>query len=216
MQDVQWFVRNCHVCGRSKVSWLLVQGLLQLLLVLERWWLDISMDFMTRLLESNRANAILVFVDQLSKMRHFVACRATDEGSSAEKTAKMFLDAVVKLHGLPASIVSDRGLQFVSAFWKHLCQRLGIKVKLSTAYHPESDSQTKNSNQTMEQYLHAFVSYQQDNWTEWLLTAEFAANNHKSETTGLTPFFANYSFHPWMGTEPAALYMPKMTAEHLQ
>src|SRR5208282_4692935 len=79
---------------------------------------------------------ILTVVDRLSKERHYIPCTAGEEGTSAEETAKLFLRWVYRTHGLPDSIVSDRGTQFVSLMWKSLCTRLGITSKLSTAYHP--------------------------------------------------------------------------------
>ncbi|KAH7483616.1 hypothetical protein FOMA001_g6895 [Fusarium oxysporum f. sp. matthiolae] len=120
----------------------------------------------------------------------------------AEDTARYYLKEVWKLHGLPQTIVSDRGPQFVAEFWKKLTQQLSINALLSTAYHPETDGQTERLNAVLEQYLRAYVSYLQDDWSRWLPLAEFAANSLKSETTGMSPFFANYGFNPRMGFEP--------------
>lgn len=119
-----------------------------------------------------------------------------------EETARLFYQHVWKHHGLPSTIVSDRGTQFVTHFWDELCQRLGIKSVLSTAYHPETDGQTENANAVLEQYLRVYVAYLQDDWASWLPSAEFAANNLVSETTRHSPFFANYGQHPRMGLEP--------------
>ena len=99
-------------------------------------------------------------------------------------------------HGIPDSIVSDRGAKFVSKFWQHVCSSLGIDRKLSTAYHPETDGQTERINSVLEQYLRIYVNYQQDDWSEWLPFAEFAYNNGDHSSTGTSPFFANYGFHP--------------------
>jgi hypothetical protein len=126
-------------------------------------------------------------------MRHFVPCRTT---TSAPDLADMFLNNIWRLHGLPDNIISDRGTQFASDFWKQLCTRLGISPRLSTAFHPETDGQTERANATMEQYLRAYVTHQQDDWSSWLPLAEFAANNQCSETTMMTPFFANLGYHP--------------------
>jgi hypothetical protein len=90
----------------------------------------------------------------------------------------------------------------VAEFWKELTQQLSINSLLSTAYHPETDGQTERLNAILEQYLRAYVSYLQDDWSRWLPLAEFAANSLKSETTGMSPFFANYGFNPRMGFEP--------------
>jgi transposase InsO family protein len=120
----------------------------------------------------------------------------------AKYTARLFLHHIWKHHGLPKTIVSDRGPQFTSILWQRICQRLGISTKLSTAFHPETDGQSENSNQILEQYPRAYVSYAQDDWVNWLPLAEFAMNNHKSETTRVTPFYAVHGQHPRMGTEP--------------
>ena len=103
---------------------------------------------------------------------------------------------VVRHHGLPDSIVSDRGSVFTSKFWSSLCYFLGIKRRLSTAFHPQTDGQTERQNSTMEAYLRAFVNYEQDNWARLLPMAEFAYNNAKNATTGHTPFELNCGFHP--------------------
>ncbi|KAL9563874.1 hypothetical protein ACKAV7_011909 [Fusarium commune] len=91
---------------------------------------------------------------------------------------------------------------FIAEFWKKLNQQLSINALLSTAYHPETDGQTERLNAVLEQYLRAYVSYLQDDWSRWLPLAEFAANLLKSETTRMSPFFANYGFNPRMGFEP--------------
>ena len=90
----------------------------------------------------------------------------------------------------------------MSSFWKHLIKCLQIQRLLSTAYHPETDGQTERLNGVLERYLHAYVSYLQDDWAQWLPLAEFAMNSAQSETTHMSPFFANYGFHPTMGFEP--------------
>ena len=114
---------------------------------------------------------------------------------TAEELCRLYLANVWKHHGLPRTIVSDRGSLFTSDFWKRLCQHLGIESRLSTAYHPQTDGQTERTNAVMEQYLRAYVNYQQDNWVDFLPMAEFAANNHVSDTTKTTPFQANSGFH---------------------
>ena len=121
---------------------------------------------------------------------------------TAPQLAKMFIQFVLRTHGLPSSIVSDHGTQFTSNFWKALCQQLGITVKLSTAHHPETDGQTEQQNQKLERYLQSYVNYFQDDWVQWFLLAEFAANNTVPESSRLTPFFANKGYHPRLSLEP--------------
>ncbi|TKA73877.1 hypothetical protein B0A49_11860, partial [Cryomyces minteri] len=150
--------------------------------------------------------------DRLSKMRHLIPCTSETD---AKLVAKLYLRHVWKLHGLPSSVVSDRGPQFVAQFWQSLCTRLGTKARLSSAYHPESDGQTENANGVMEQYLRAHVSYLQDDWVDWLPMAEFTANNAPSATTQVSPFYANYGFDPRMGFEPPQA-QPENVSRHRQ
>jgi transposase InsO family protein len=151
------------------------------------------MDFVTGLPSSNGFDTIWVVVDRLTKLRHFAPCSTTID---AKGLAELFLSNIFRLHGLPETIVSDRGPQFASHFWKHLCHALKIEPRVSTAFHPETDGQTECTNAIMEQYLRAYINYQQDDWLRFLPMAEFAANNHISEITGISPFFANYGLNP--------------------
>jgi len=128
-------------------------------------------------------------------MAHFIA---TTEKTSAEGLAKLFRDHVWKLHRLPESIVSDRGVQFAAGIMKKLNNLLGIQTKLLTAYHPQTDGQTR-INQELEQYLRVFIDHRQEQWPDWLGTAEFAYNNKIHAATKTSPFKTNYSQDPRMG-----------------
>ena len=135
------------------------------------------MDFITDLPTTTGlfagATNIWVIMDRLTKDGYFIPCYSM----KAPHLARLFLQFVLQNHGLPESITSDRRPQFVSGFWRELCQQLGIQVKLSTAYHPETDGQTERTNQSIEQYLRAFVNHVQDDWGEWLPIAKFALSN---------------------------------------
>ena len=137
-------------------------------------------------------------VDRLSKERHYIPCTAKEEGTTAEATAKLLIRNVWRYHGLPTSMVSDRGPQFVSDTWKGMCKILGITTKLSTAFHPETDGQSEIANQEIERHLRSFTNYFQDNWVKLLPMAEFAANSGEAETTHLSPFMANRGYEPRM------------------
>ena len=152
-----------------------------------------SMDFITGLLWSNSFNAILVVVCRLTKMRHFILYRDT---CTAEQLGDLYACHIFKIHGLPKTIIPDRGPQFVAKFWKAFCGFLKIDVLLSTPFHPETDGQTERFNTVLEQYLCSYINYLQDDWEAWLHWAEFAANNQASETTGMSPFFANHGQDP--------------------
>jgi len=153
------------------------------------------MHFVVGLPECEGYDAIWVVVDTLSKMRHFVPCQTTID---ALGLAELFLLEVVRLHGLPSTIVSDRGPQIASTFWQQVCSRLGIDRTMSTASYPQTDGQTEWMNASIEQYLRVFVNHQQDDWVKWLLSAEFAANNGTSETTKCNPFYAVQGVDPRM------------------
>jgi len=153
-------------------------------------------DFITKLPVVVGKDAILVVCDRLSKMTHFVA---TTEGTSAEGLARLLQDNVWKLHGLLESVVSDREPQFAAELTKELNRMLGIKTKLSTAFHPQTDGQTERMNQELEQYLWFFVEHRQKDWPEWLAAAEFAVNNKVHTATKVSPFMANYGQELRMG-----------------
>jgi len=109
---------------------------------------------------------------------------------------------VVSQHGLPEEIVSDRDKLFTSKFWTSLMNQMGVNHKMSTAFHPQTDGQTERLNQTLEQYLRAYVNHEQDNWVELLPLAQFAHNSAKNETTATSPFFANYGYEPTAYRQP--------------
>ena len=160
---VHKYVRHCHVCKRSKGSRFKKQGVLQPLPVPEQCWQDFSIDLVTGIPEVYGCDAILNVVNRLSKEHHYIE---TTKKLSAEGLADLFLKHVWKHYGLPQSIVSDCGSQFISDFWSFLCKKLGITAQLSTAWHPETDGQTERINGVMEQYLCAYVIYLQDDWLQ--------------------------------------------------
>ena len=158
---VERFVGNCHTCRRTKPRCHTPHGTLLPLPVPDRPWQDISMDFVVGQLKSQGFDANWVVVDRLSKQRHFAPCKTTND---AKGLAELFMDNVFRLHGLPNSIISDRGPQFASDFWEHLCSCLGISARLSTAFHRQTDGQTQRINASMEEFLRAHVNYLQDDW----------------------------------------------------
>jgi len=155
----------------------------------EKPWTHISADFITKLPLAQRYDSILVVVDRLTKMVHFIP---TTEKTSTEGLARLLGDNVWKLHGLPKSIISDRGPQFAAGLMRKLNEMLGIKSKLSTVFHPQTDRQTERVNQELEQYLRIFINHRQEQWPEWLGTAEFAYKNKAHSSTRTSPFKANY------------------------
>ena len=143
-------------------------------------------------------DSILVIVDQLTKMVHYKPVKIT---INALGFAEITIAVVVRHYGLPDSIVIYRGSLFTSKFWSSLCYFLGIKQILSTAFHPQTDSQTERQNSTMEAYLQAFVNLKQNDWARLLPMAEFAYNNAKNASTGHTPFKLNCGYYPCISYE---------------
>src|SRR5882672_8486908 len=146
------------------------------------------MDIIKGLPLSEGHDTILVVVGHITKMALFIP---TFRDIDAEDLAHIFLSQVFAKHGMPTNIVSDQGKHFISHFWRSLCQLLSIKANLLTAYHLETDGQTKRVNQILEQYLWIYINYQQDDWVDFLPLAEFAYNNTSHSATMVTPFFAN-------------------------
>jgi len=159
----------------------------------DRPWSSIALDFITDLPHSDGFNCILVVIDRLTKMIHLIPFRNIP---SASETADSFLENIFKLHGLPTEIISDRGSQFTSKFWKALCHSLNVQLKLSSPYHHQSNGQTERVNSVVEQYLRCFSNYKGTNWKKFLNFAEFSYNNAVQESTGFSPFFLNYGYHP--------------------
>jgi hypothetical protein len=157
-------------------------------------------DFIGELPDSHGHDAIMNVVDSVGKQAHFIPTNTTIMALGA---ARLFLQNVWKLHGLPRSIVSDHGPQFVAEFTQELYRLLGITLLATTAYHPQADGQTECVNQELEQYLQVFFNKRQDDWDGLLPLAEFQYNNHIHSSTQKTPFFLDSGQHPCMGFEPA-------------
>ena len=182
-------MEECDLCQRMKNRTEELAGKLKLSEVLQKTWTHLTVDFIMKLPVVAEKDAILVVCDRLSKMMHFVA---TTEGTLAEGLVRLLRDNVWKLHGLLESVMSNRGPQFAAELTKELNRMLGIKTKLSTAFHPQTDGQTERMNQELKQYLQFFIENRQKDWLEWLATAEFAINNKVHTATKVSPFMANY------------------------
>ena len=155
-RDVGKYVEGCDLCQRMKNRTEELVGKLKLSEVPQKMWTYLTVDFITKLPVVAGKDAILVVCNRLSKMTHFVA---TTEGTSAEGLTRLLQDNIWKLHGLPESVVSDRGPQFAAELMKELNRMLGIRTKLSTAFHPQTDGQTERMNQELEQYLRFFIEH---------------------------------------------------------
>jgi hypothetical protein len=190
---VKDYVNSCFLCQQAKAPRHLRHGELASLPVPTTPWKGLTCDFITDLPVSCGMDSILVFIDRMTKMSHFIPCSKTTD---APEFAKLFVSHIVKLHGLPDTITSDRGSIFTSHFWSTLSSILGIDARKSTSFHPQTDGQTERMNQTLEAYLRIFCNYDQDDWFDLLPLAEFAYNNATQESTKMSPFYANYGLHP--------------------
>ena len=188
--DVAKHVAKCLTCQQVKAQHCKPGGLLQPLEIPEWKWEHVTMDFVTGLPRSQRGNdSIWVIVDRLTKSAHFIAVR---KDSTLEKLAELYVRQIVRLHGVPVSIVSDRDPRFTATFWKSLQGALGTELRFSTAYHPQTDGQSERTIQTLEDMLRACVIDFKGGWEEQLHLVEFAYNNSYQQSIRMAPFEALY------------------------
>jgi len=131
----------------------------------------------------------MVVVDKFTKLAHFIPMKST---YSANDVAHVFIKDVVRLHGFPKKIVSDRDAKFTSRFWNELFVGLGTELTFNTTYHPQTDGQTEGVNNILEDMLRMYVMHQQRKWEEYLPLVEFAYNNGYQESLRMSPFEAPY------------------------
>lgn len=192
-KDILLWVQSCTTCQQAKPDRSKYPGLLEPLPVPSSSWEIISMDFVEGLPVSGTANSILVVVDKFSKFAHFLPLR---HPFTAHQVATVFMDSIYRLHGMPHSIISDRDRIFTSTLWKQLFKLSGTKLRMSTAYHPQTDGQTERVNQCLETYLRCFVHACPTHWRKWLSTAEFWYNTSLHSSLGRSPFKVLYGRPP--------------------
>jgi hypothetical protein len=199
-EDFIKYIQACVECQRNKSARHKSYGLLQPLELAYAPWQSIAMAFITDLPLSDGCDQLWVVIDRYTKMSHFIPLKKNSK--KAPDLAVIFAKEIWRLHGLPSDIISDRDSRFTSAFWKSLLSSLGIRPRMSTAFHPQTDGQTERLNQTIEAFLRAYVNHKQNDWVELLPLAEFAYNNTITTAHGMTPFYANYGYHPSSGSVP--------------
>lgn len=155
-KDLAEFVKQCDVYQRNKHEHVLSPGLLQPIPIPNQAWEVITMDFVEGLPKSNGKDTILVTVDKFTKGCHLMAL---SHPYTASQVAQLVLDHVIKLHGTPKAIISDRDKIFISSFWKELFKAMGTQIKLSSAYHPQTDGQSERVNQCIEMYLRCMTGH---------------------------------------------------------
>ena len=196
--DVNNYVKRCDIYLASKVVWHKPYGDLQSLPVPTHYWKDLSIDFVMSLpistdWKKDSYDSIFIIVDWLTKMVYYKLVKITIDAPSL---AKVIIDMIIKYHGFLDSIITNQGLLFISKFWSLLCYFFSIKQRLSITFYPQTDSQTKKQNSTIEAYLWAFVNFEQNNWARFFSMVEFAYNNAKNASIGHMPFELNCRYHP--------------------
>jgi len=189
-KDIGVFVSHCLTCQQVKAEHQRPAGLLQQIEIPEWKWERITMDFVTGLPRSFKGfDSIWVIVDRMTKSAHFLPVKTT---FSAARYAQLYVDEIVKLHGIPVSIISDRGPQFTSHFWKSFQKALGTRLDLGTAFHPQTDGQSERTIQILEDMLRCCVLDFGGNWDSYLPLIEFSYNNSYQASIQMAPFEALY------------------------
>ncbi|KAG8501385.1 hypothetical protein CXB51_003461 [Gossypium anomalum] len=189
-RDISDFVSKCLICQQVKAKHQVPSGLLQPIMIPEWKWDRVTMDFVSGLpLSSSKKDAIWVVIDRLTKSAHFIPVR-TDY--SLDKLAELYVSQIVRLHGVPISIVSDRDPRFTSRFWKKLQEALGIKLHFSTAFHPQTDGQSGQIIQILEDLLRCCILEFSCSWERYLPLIEFAYNNSFQSSIKMAPYEALY------------------------
>ena len=193
-QQVHKFVQSCTTCQKAKTVTHTTKNLLQPLQVPPDRWTSVSMDFVTGLPPStNGHDMIMVIVDRFTKVAHFIPTYKTLTG---EEAAKLFLSHVVKLHGFPEELVTDRDIRFQSKFWQTIQHILGAQLSYSSANHPESDGQLERTIQTVNRLLRSYTHNDPTNWVELLPMLEFSYNSTYHSAIKTTPFTADIGRNP--------------------
>jgi hypothetical protein len=187
------FVRSCDVCQRNKTPTTQPAGLLQPLDVPSQVWADISMDFIEGLPKVHGKSVVLTVVDRFSKYAHFIAL---SHPYTTASVARAFFDGIVRLHGFPSSIVSDHDPVFTSNLWRDLFKCAGVKQRLSTAFHPQTDGQSEVVNKIIAMYLRCATGDRSRSWVDWLSWAEYCYNTSYHTALQASPFEVVYGRPP--------------------
>jgi len=186
-------VQNCQTCQQAKPDRHKYPGLLQPLPIPDQAWQMVTMDFIEGLPRSKHYNYMLVVVDKFSKYAHFIPL---SHPFTTLTVAHAFMDHVYKLHGMPLSIVTDLNRIFTSHLWQELFKLSGTQLKMSSAYHPQTDGQIERVNQCLETYLRCFIHAYPSQWYSWLSLSEYWYNTCYHTSLQTTPFKALYGYDP--------------------
>ena len=197
VHDIQKFCESCERCQTDKTSTQRPAGLLHSLPVPQRPWESIGIDFVGPLPLSLEYDYMMVVVCRLTSQCHLCPTKTT---ATAARVAYMFYRDIVRLHGIPKTIVSDRDVKFIAKFWRELHRLCGTKLLMSSAYHPQTDGASENMVKNASQVLRTYVSNDQRDWARHTPMAEFAINSTTNQSTGFTPFELNYGYTPSLGS----------------
>jgi hypothetical protein len=197
--DVSDWIRACDMCQHTKVLPKKPHGELKPIDPTPRPWGVVTSDLITGLPPCHGYTAIWTVTDKRTKMIHI---HETKDTLDSEGLYHLYLRRVWSAHGTSDKLITDRGPQYSSRFARDANKNLQIETALSTAYHPQTDGQSERTNQSVEQVLRTVVSFHQDDWVDWLPMVEFALNNQYKKSLKTTPFYANYGFHPQIGSLP--------------
>jgi hypothetical protein len=217
--EIAQFVEQCLTCQQVKVEHQRPSGLLQSLSIPEWKWEHISMDFVSGLPRSPKGHdAIWVIVDRLTKSAHFIPIRMN---YSLDQLAQLYIEEIVRLHGIPVSIVSDRDPRFTSRFWKSLHKALGTNLNFSTAFYPQTDGQSERTIQILEDMLRACILDLKGSWANHLCLVDFAYNNSFQSSIGMAPYEALYerkcrSLICWDEVGVRKILGPRLFKEHVK
>jgi hypothetical protein len=214
--EIAEYVSGCDTCQNIKARHLKTACQMQLLSIPAWKWDNISMDFIVGLpLTPQNHESIWVIVDRLTKTTHFIPVHTT---YSAERYVEIYVDLIVRLHGVPKTILSNRGTQFVARFWAQVHESLGTKLIHSSSYHPQTDGQTQRVNQIVEDMLKACVIHFDKSSDKCLALAEFAYNNSYQASLKMAPLEALYGRRcrnplNWSQAGERTLFGPKLVQE---
>ena len=197
VSDVKAYCETCHTCKTSKPNNQKPYGLLNPLPVPTYPWESVGIDFVGPLPESGNRDGIFdsltVVICLLTSMVHLIPSRIN---YNAPQLAELMFEHVYKLHGLPKNIISDRDVLFTSVFWSRLHNLIGSRLRMSSAYHPQTDGATERANRTITQMIRQCIHPNQKDWVTKLPAIEFAINSARSASTGYAPFFLNFGRMP--------------------
>lgn len=189
------YISSCDTCQRSKTTTSKPVGLLQPHEVPEGRWQTVTMDFAVPFKPSNGFDMVMIVVDKFKKHNHYIPTRKTD---SAVEISDALLREIVRHHGMPRAIISDRDSKFTSKFWRALLKHIGTKLALSTANHPQTDGQSEVNVKTLKTMLRHYISYRQDNRAQFLTPLEIAYNRSVNPSTGYSPIELDCGIQPTM------------------